>query len=235
MTDWRFILLAAALLPIVIGLVFVGAITLSFAKLGLAPETALLVFWGSLVGGLVNIPVWRRRIQRPSLESWNPIWPWHLWGRRLAGAWGDEVPPFGMLFYRPPVVRAQIVAVNLGGALIPLALSIYLLPRAPLGPLLAATAGVAALCYVFAKPAWPFGIVLPAFLPPIAAALFALFFAPEMAPPVAYVAGTIGTVVGADLLHLSDLQRYDTQVLSIGGAGIHDGIFLAGFVAVLLA
>ena len=72
-------------------------------------------------------------------------------------------------------------------------------------------------------------------VPPLAAALLALLLAPGNAPPVAYVAGTLGTLIGADLLHLPDLRRFDTQLLSIGGAGVHDGIFFAGLVAALLA
>jgi uncharacterized membrane protein len=58
--------------------------------------------------------------------------------------------------------------------------------------------------------------------------------APGAAPVVAYIAGTLGTLVGADLLHLPDLERFEAQLLSIGGAGVHDGIFFAGVVAALL-
>ncbi len=96
-------------------------------------------------------------------------------------------------------------------------------------------AGVAAVCYAVARPAWPFGIVVPTFVPPLAAAGLALLLAPDAAPVVAYVAGTLGTLIGADLLHLPDLRRYDAQLLSIGGAGVHDAIFFAGLIAALLA
>ena len=52
---------------------------------------------------------------------------------------------------------------------------------------------------------------------------------------VAYVSGTLGTLIGADLLNLSRIQGLGAPVVSIGGAGTFDGIFLTGIVAVLLA
>ncbi len=63
----------------------------------------------------------------------------------------------------------------------------------------------------------------------------ASLFAPGGAAPVAYLAGTLGTLIGADLLHLPEVRRFDAQLLSIGGAGVHDGIFFAGMLAALLA
>jgi uncharacterized membrane protein len=203
------------------------AVVFSFARLGLSPAVTTVVLLGSLVGGWINIPIWRRRIPLPT--SWD--------GWQVLGPWSDfETLPGrpGWFFYQPPRVREQVIAINLGGALIPLAVDLFLLPRAPIEPLLGAVAGVAAASYALARPAWPVGIVLPPFVPPLAAALLAEVFAPGAAPVVAYIAGTLGTLIGADLLHLADLERFDAQLLSIGGAGVHDGIFFAGVVAALL-
>jgi uncharacterized membrane protein len=57
----------------------------------------------------------------------------------------------------------------------------------------------------------------------------------EWAPATAYVAGTLGTLIGADILHLDKLRHLNAPVASIGGAGTFDGIFLTGILAVLLA
>ncbi|KFI35253.1 hypothetical protein HY02_02775, partial [Peptococcaceae bacterium SCADC1_2_3] len=78
------------------------------------------------------------------------------------------------------------------------------------------------------------GIVMPAFIPPIAAAAVALILAPAQAAPVAYIAGTLGTLIGADLLNWRKIQSLGAQAVSIGGAGIFDGIFLVGIVAAFL-
>ncbi|HKJ83537.1 MAG TPA: DUF1614 domain-containing protein, partial [Mariprofundaceae bacterium] len=56
----------------------------------------------------------------------------------------------------------------------------------------------------------------------------------KTAAPLAYIAGTTGVIIGADLLHLKDIAKLGAPVVSIGGAGTFDGIVLTGIVAVLL-
>ena len=53
--------------------------------------------------------------------------------------------------------------------------------------------------------------------------------------PVAFVAGVLGPLIGADLLHLKDIMKVSAGVLSIGGAGTFDGIVLSGLFAALFA
>jgi len=77
------------------------------------------------------------------------------------------------------------------------------------------------------------GIVLPMFVPPLLSALLAVLLARDFAAPCAYITGTLGTLVGADLLTLHRLKGFPGMV-SIGGAGVFDGIFLVGIVAVFL-
>jgi uncharacterized membrane protein len=124
--------------------------------------------------------------------------------------------------------------VNLGGALIPVGVDAYLLPRAPPLPLFIALLGVTAACYAAARPTPGVGTTLPAFVPPLAAAGLALALAPNGAPAIAYIAGTLGALLGADAPHLPEVLHDEQGVLSIGGAGVHDGIFLAGIIAVAL-
>lgn len=45
---------------------------------------------------------------------------------------------------------------------------------------------------------------------------------------IAYIGGTLGVLIGADLLRLDAVRK-------LGGAGTFDGIFLSGLVAALLA
>jgi uncharacterized membrane protein len=58
---------------------------------------------------------------------------------------------------------------------------------------------------------------------------------PDLAPALAYTAGTLGTLIGGDLLNLRKIRGLGAPVVSIGGAGTFDGIFLTGIIAVLLA
>jgi uncharacterized membrane protein len=144
----------------------------------------------------------------------------------------------GLLFGRPlPFTGKTIVAVNVGGALIPVSFSAYLITtnQLPLVQVIPAIAIVTACCRIFSHPIPGLGIGIPVFIAPITAALTALLLAPENSAPMAYICGTLGVLIGADLLRLQDIRKLGTPVASIGGAGTFDGIFFTGIVAVLLA
>jgi len=51
---------------------------------------------------------------------------------------------------------------------------------------------------------------------------------------IAYAGGTLGTLIGADILNLDKIRDLGAPVASIGGAGTFDGVFLSGLIAVLL-
>ncbi len=209
------LLFSFVLLPLLVVLLHVQAVSLAFANLGLTPASVIVTFYLSLLGGFINIPVSRRRI-RVEGKSWLPF----------------PIP----LFYYPPRVREQVLAVNVGGAVIPVLLSLYVLPNAPLTKALLATMAVSAVCFVLARPKKGVGITIPALIPPIVAALLAYLLVSDPAgrTAVAYVSGVMGTLIGADLLNLPRIHRLGAHVVSIGGAGVFDGIFLVGILAALL-
>jgi len=78
------------------------------------------------------------------------------------------------------------------------------------------------------------GIAVPMFIPPLAAAAVALILAFRRAPPVAYVAGSMGALIGADIWNLGRIAELGAPIVSIGGAGTFDGVFLTGILAGLL-
>ena len=129
-----------------------------------------------------------------------------------------------------------VVAINVGGALIPILVSAYLFFRSRMyGRMIAGTAIVAILVHSLARVVPGLGIVVPMFVPPLVAAGVALLLAFRRAPPLAYVAGSMGTLIGADLLNLGRIESLGAPVVSIGGAGTFDGVFLTGIIAGLLA
>lgn len=199
-------------LPLVLGLVFFNVVTLSLEKLGLSPEAAVALLVATLIGSLINIPISRHRIE---YEEPHPTYS-------------------GFLYYLPPKTREQVVAINVGGAIIPVGVSIYLIPMAPLWQTVVATAVVAVVAKFLARPVPGVGIVMPGWVPPLISAALALLLARENPAPVAFVAGTLGTLVGADLLNWRSFKKLGSQTVSIGGAGVFDGIFLSGIVASLL-
>ncbi|MBM4286822.1 MAG: DUF1614 domain-containing protein [Deltaproteobacteria bacterium] len=197
----------------------VGLIGLAFTKLGLPPEYLFGMLLLTLLGSYVNIPIGE------------------LGGGQIID--NREVRYFGMRYRPPHQYRRQktILAINLGGALIPLIISLYLFSRmASVWPALLATLIVTAVVNRLARPIKGIGIGIPALVPPLVAALAAYILAgPEMRAPVAYIAGTLGTLIGADLLRLNDIKNMGAPVASIGGAGTFDGVFLSGIIAVLLS
>ncbi len=199
--------------------IHVGLITIAAEKLGLGGDQILLFLLGSLLGSHINIPL--KKIEHD----------YELYPERV-------VSFFGVRYVIPqlPEKRTTVIAVNVGGCVIPVFISVYLMLHHGLffTPLLA-TALVSLVCYKLARPVPGIGIALPMFIPPLTAALIALIIAPEASPVVAYISGTLGTLIGADLLHLRDIHKLKAPVASIGGAGTFDGIFLTGIIAVILA
>ena len=151
---------------------------------------------------------------------------------------GREVWYFGMHYLIPEIVRqpGTVIAVNVGGAVIPSLLSVFLYVRNRLWTSgIIATVVVAAVCYWLARPIPGLGIALPVFVPPLSAAAVALLMSRRHAAPLAYISGSLGTLIGADLLNLDKVQGLGAPIASIGGAGTFDGIFLTGILAVLIA
>lgn len=210
------LLLMLFLIPLMM-LLFLGLIGGAFMKVGLGPIQTFLLLISSLIGSLVNIPV----AERKTYEVVDM----------------NDIPLLSFLYPRPIKVEKRIIiAVNLGGAIIPTLFSLYLLYRVGLRiGILVSLLIVVVASYATSRPIRGVGIAMPFFISPIAAALSSLIFAPHIAGISAYISGTLGTLIGADLLRLKDLERIGSGLVSIGGAGVFDGIFLSGALAVLLS
>ena len=198
-------------------LFLVGGIDYVYKRIGI-PEGAMFgVVFGSLAGSGINIPIARLR------------------GRQRSDV--KEIQIFGRR-YRVPVASQDTdttLAVNLGGAVIPTGVSVYLLVKDSIwweGAV--GVAFVAVIVHLIARPVEGQGIEMPGFIPPLLAAGIALAIDPHMAAPVAYVSGTLGTLIGADLSNVDKMTELGGGMASIGGAGTFDGVFLSGLVAVLL-
>ncbi len=136
----------------------------------------------------------------------------------------------------PGGARPTRVMLNVGGALIPILVSMYLLARTEMYVRMAiGTAAVAAVVYNLTEIVPRVGFRVPMLAPPLVAAAVALILAFRRAPPLAYVAGSMGTLIGADLLNIPRIARIGAPAVSIGGGGTFDGVFLIGLVAGLLA
>jgi len=223
------------LVPILLGYVLPGALAAALGPLGIPaalPAVLALLALSPLLGFL-NVVVKRREVLAQILEV-------------------DYVSLFGIPV---PVARPRwttvesLIAVNVGGALVPISIAALMTiaealnPRAP--ELLAMTAAtavvVAAVTYRSSKIVRGVGIVVPAFIPPMSSLFSALLLTwplglQAFAPAISYVGAIFGTLVGADVANL--LTRGDeiaAWLVSIGGAGTFDGIFVSGIMSMILS
>jgi uncharacterized membrane protein len=191
----------------------------AFAKLGLSPFAGFIFFFLCLWGSMINIPIYRKELDYYYDEDERVI---EVFNRFF----GIRIPP----------VHEKVIALNLGGAILPGLLSIYLFTKVNPAPVIMATIITTTFSYFLSKPVKGVGIVIPAFIPPIIAATAALILAERgNAPAVAYISGVMGTLIGADLLRINQVKKVGLSFLSIGGAGVFDGIFIVGIISVLLA
>jgi uncharacterized membrane protein len=213
-----FVLLLFGLLVLLAAVIQLKLVTYAYEKIGVSRRHIMFLLLMSLVGSAINIPVAEVPVRNIMLHQ--------------------MVDFFGMRYVIPQIEHhgRMIIAVNLGGALIPLGLSLYLLLKNGIyWQSLVGIAVIAGLTHSLARPVPGIGIAVPTLLPPILAAGVALIISRKNAAPLAYVAGCLGTLIGADILNLGNLEALGAPIVSIGGAGISDGVFLTGIVAVLLA
>lgn len=189
-----------------------------YERLGLSRRAAFTILLAALLGSGINIPL----VQFPAHRVIEP---------RIV----DFV---GMQYVVPRVVErgGTVLAINVGGGLIPVLLVFYLVTRYGIRRRALLTLGIVTLVtHLVAQPVPGVGIALPPLLPSLVTAAAAILLDPWAAPRTAFIAGTLGTLIGADLLNLGNLQALGAPVASIGGAGTFDGIFMTGVIAVLLA
>ncbi len=208
------------ILVLIIGLIFFGVVGIAFRQVGFSLQTTVLILVATFVGSSINIPLLKLKAVIPIVKE-------------------EYVSFFGIAFRVPQVEYGEfttLVAMNVGGAIIPTVVSAYLLWKMPSAALYAliGTVVVAVVTHAVARPVRGLGIVTPAFVPPLAAALSA-YLLPSNAPAVvAYVSGVLGTLFGADIANLHKIPKLGARIASIGGAGTFDGVFLSGIIAVLL-
>jgi uncharacterized membrane protein len=222
-------MLASLVLIVLLPFLLVDTMRLALTKLHMSRPAAGLAVLGIFVGGLINVPVYRvRREHEQPIESFGAF----------------QFGGLSRTWYR---VRPEtVIAVNVGGCVIPSTIAAWecshLFARGGwvVVALLIASAVNIAVCYRASFPVRGVGIAMPGLLSPLVSIAAAwLLLSPagyaDVRAPVAFVAGVLGPLVGADLLHLKDIAKVSAGILSIGGAGTFDGIVLSGVLAALLA
>ncbi|WP_298613816.1 DUF1614 domain-containing protein [uncultured Thermosynechococcus sp.] len=193
-------------------------VQVAVAKLGFSPTAASVLLLLVILGSTVNIPLYERISTVAIVPDFEALWLSRFWGIPLR-----------------KIEQKTIVALNVGGGLIPTLLALYQFSRVSPLAILLVTAIVTVVSYYSAQVVPGIGIQMNALVAPLTAAMTAILIAGGMgAAPIAFAGGVLGTLIGADLLHLREIERMSAGVLSIGGAGVFDGIALCGLFALLL-
>lgn len=211
-------LLLLLLLPFIWFAIALDVVELAVAKLGFSPTVALLLFAAVILGSTINIPLYERVSPTPVIQDFADLWMARFWGIPLRA-----------------MEQKTVVALNVGGGLIPTALALYQLTRSNAIAIFGVMAVVTLVSYFSAQVVPGIGIQMNPLIAPLTASLAAWLIVGSGAAPIAFAGGVLGTLIGADLLHLREIEQMTAGVLSIGGAGVFDGIAMCGLFALLLS
>lgn len=164
--------------------------------MGFPPEYSVYFLFLSLLCSYVNLPVWKVISDMPVMS-----------GNRIKSHWsGCAVPS-------PEIKRSTSIEVNLGGAVIPVVLSVFLSTMVSLIDVLIGILVMTTIIYKIAKPVKGSGMAIHLVLPPVLAVAVAIIISSPDAPIIAYIIGTLGCLIGVDILNLKKLP--DLEILSV--------------------
>jgi len=185
---------------------------------GISYTEAITIFSLIVIGSFVNIPIYEKE-GKEVIERYYFLW----------------------FVYSVRKRKKITIAINLGGCIIPLVLALKLLAEIPILDFLIAFTVSTLVIYHFAKPIPNVGIVVPMFIPPTISAISSFFALLAfnhpifILPKLSFAVGVLSALFGADILHLNEIEKIGSGVVSIGGAGTFDGIFLTGVFAVIFS
>jgi len=215
------IILLVCLVIVIIPLLFLGLVGAAFTRLGFSWIAAVAAVLLMLIGSAINIPVGKISREMIRIEH------------------NEGVIPDG---YEP---WETVIAINLGGAVIPVAIACYLIyisvhstGTAIALPLIVGVLIVAALSFVSTRRVDGVGLKVPLFMPGLTALLCGILLCGGIglsAGVIAFVSGTFGTLIGANIAKLPHVRDLNVSEFSIGGAGTFGAVFISCILSALIA
>ena len=221
------IIFLIALLIIFIPLLILGIIGAAFTRLGFSWISALAVVLLMLFGSFVNIPV--HRIRRDMIRVSH-----------------NEETVFDVCV---PCASGQVwdtmISLNLGGAVIPVCVCVYMVYQALLitgttlfFTIFAGITMVAIITFVSTRLVTCAGIQVPLLIPGLTALLAGLLLAGGiglLAAVTAFVSGVTGVLLGGNVANLYRIKDLEVPEISVGGAGTFGSIFICCMLPALIA
>jgi uncharacterized membrane protein len=213
---------------VLLGFLILLLLVLGFETVGFRLSEAVLIFVGSTLLFLISFP---------SIL---------LYFRGALGIGIIDVPldflAFHPFFAVGPISNLAI-GFDVAGFLIPFLISLRMVidRRSPIRASLIGIASIAALSYLTSAYVAGEGVVIwNIYFIAIAASIIGIVLAKRQwgsVGPIAYVSGSLGVLLGADLVRIGDILSYQPRgfaFASIGGAGVFDAIFLVGVLSVTI-
>jgi len=220
------VLILLGLFILIIPLLILGIIGAAFVRLGFSWFSALAVILLMIIGSLVNIPVHRIRRDVIRISRYN-------------------APDQDTSSHEPRQAWDILITCNLGGTIIPAAISAYLLYQAVgitgtslwfnvcIGIVM-----VAGITFVSTRIVPGAGIRVPLLIPGLTALLAGIIFSGGTglnAAVTALVSGTMGALAGGNIANLFRVSDLEIPEVSIGGAGTFGAVFICCILPALLA
>ncbi|WAC05470.1 MAG: DUF1614 domain-containing protein [Methanoregula sp.] len=222
------IILLIGLFILIIPLLILGLAGAAFSRLGFSWIEATAVILLMLLGSFVNIPIWTFRGSRQITDTGTPV---------VFDAFTGEPVPDDRL--------STGLFLNLGGAVIPSAVTLFLLYQfhhlageSLLLQVCAAIIIVATITGVSTRVIPAYGIRAPILIPAVSAIVSGILLTGNIglsAAVVAFAGGTMGILVGATLSAINAIRKTGIPSVSIGGTGMFWAVFFCGLLAALIA
>ncbi len=221
------IILLVGLAMILIPLLVLGIIGAAFTRLGFSWISALALVIFMVFGSFVNIPMYRIR-------------------RDIVQVYQNEISDFDVCVpCASTPVWDTLVSINLGGAVIPICVSLYMMYRAImiLGTsliftVMIAIALVGIIAFISTRLVMRSGIQVPLLIPGLTALLAGLLLTGGTglsAAVTAFVGGTTGVLLGGNIANFYRIKNLEVPSVSFGGAGTFGSIFICCILPALIA
>jgi uncharacterized membrane protein len=221
------IIIIIGLAIILIPLLILGIIGAAFTRLGFSWISALVVVLLMAFGSFVNIPVYRIR-------------------REVVQVARDEASDFDVCV---PCASSHVwdtlVSINLGGAVIPMCVSLYIMYKTimivGISLIFTVTIGIAIvgiIAFISTRLVTSAGIQVSLLIPGLTALLAGLLLAGGTgltAAAIAFVSGTTGVLLGGNIANFYRLKNLEVTAVSFGGTGTFGSIFICCILPALIA
>ncbi|MDY6958269.1 MAG: DUF1614 domain-containing protein [Halobacteriota archaeon] len=188
----------------------------------LAPTTLFIWITAMLCLSVVEIPVYKFKTKKPDYSPEEQKLLEEIYAVPVAEELREGTAAY-----------MSSVTLNVGGSILPIILSFYLLAVGPMIEILVILLIMVVITYVFSTIRDGIGVVVPSYIGLLVVPL--AFVLVEDAAPVIFITGVCGILLGIITKLLSMEEENGSAYFNIGGSGNFNAIFITIILSVLLS